>query len=52
MAALPLYHVFALTVNFLFMSKIGGYIDLITDYHANGSYESLKENVELLEEKR
>ncbi|MCR4554655.1 MAG: AMP-binding protein [Succinivibrionaceae bacterium] len=31
MAALPLYHVFALTVNFLFMSKIGGYIDLITD---------------------
>ena len=30
-AALPLYHVFALTVNLLFMSRIGGYIDLITD---------------------
>lgn len=30
-AALPLYHVFALTVNLLFMSKLGGYMDLITD---------------------
>ncbi|WP_199735293.1 MULTISPECIES: restriction endonuclease subunit S [unclassified Flavobacterium] len=29
---------------------LGNCIDLLTDYHANGSYERLKENVELLEE--
>ena len=29
-------------------TKLGGYIDVLTDYHANGSYEKLKENVELL----
>jgi len=27
--------------------EFGGYIDILTDYHANGSYEVLKENVEL-----
>lgn len=27
--------------------RIGKYIDVLTDYHANGSYESLKENVTL-----
>jgi len=28
-------------------AEFGGYIDILTDYHANGSYEVLKENVEL-----
>lgn len=27
--------------------KLGDYIDVITDYHANGSYESLKKNINL-----
>lgn len=31
--------------------KIGDYIEVITDYHANGAYEKLKENVELKSEK-
>lgn len=31
--------------------KLGDYIEVLTDYHANGSYESLKENVSLLENK-
>lgn len=31
--------------------KIGDYIETITDYHANGAYEKLKENVELKSEK-
>src|SRR5436190_1475210 len=30
--------------------SLGDCIKLLTDYHANGSYEKLKENVELLEE--
>ena len=30
--------------------KLGEQIQLLTDYHANGSYERLKENVELLSE--
>lgn len=30
--------------------KLNESIDLLTDYHANGSYEKLKENVELLDE--
>jgi type I restriction enzyme, S subunit len=30
---------------------LGEILELITDYHANGSYETLKENVELLERK-
>jgi type I restriction enzyme S subunit len=29
--------------------NLGDCINLLTDYHANGSYERLKENVELLE---
>jgi type I restriction enzyme S subunit len=29
---------------------LGKHIELLTDYHANGSYERLKENVELLSE--
>lgn len=29
-------------------AKLGDVIELLTDYHANGSYEKLKENVELL----
>jgi type I restriction enzyme S subunit len=29
--------------------RIGECIELLTDYHANGSYEKLKENVELLD---
>ena len=29
--------------------KLGDIIELITDYHSNGSYETLKENVELLD---
>lgn len=28
--------------------KLGEVLELITDYHANGSYEILKRNVELL----
>lgn len=31
--------------------RIGDYIDTLTDYHANGSYESLKDNVTLRQEK-
>lgn len=27
--------------------KLGDYIDIITDYHANGAYEKLKENIQL-----
>jgi len=30
---------------------LGKYIEVITDYHSNGSYESLKNNVTLLDEK-
>jgi len=30
------------------IKKLGEYIDVLTDYHANGSYKKLKENVELL----
>lgn len=30
--------------------QLGNCIDLLTDYHANGSYEKLKENIELLDE--
>jgi type I restriction enzyme S subunit len=30
---------------------LGKYIDVITDYHSNGSYESLKKNVTLLDQK-
>lgn len=31
--------------------RIGKYIEVLTDYHANGSYESLRNNVVLLREK-
>lgn len=31
--------------------KLGKTLELLTDYHANGSYEILKKNVELLKEK-
>ena len=31
--------------------KIGQYIELLTDYHSNGSYETLRNNVNLLTEK-
>ncbi len=31
-------------------STLGAYIAVLTDYHANGSYETLKDNVELLTE--
>ena len=31
--------------------KLGDYIDLITDYHSNGSYKTLKDNVSLLDKK-
>lgn len=31
--------------------RIGRYIELLTDYHSNGSYETLKNNVELLPQK-
>lgn len=31
--------------------RLGDYIQVLTDYHSNGSYESLKNNVELLSEK-
>ncbi|EJB8376132.1 restriction endonuclease subunit S [Acinetobacter bohemicus] len=30
--------------------KLGELLELLTDYHANGAYEKLKENVELLDE--
>ena len=30
-----------------FKIKLGDYIDIITDYHANGAYEKLKENINL-----
>lgn len=29
--------------------KLGKILEVLTDYHANGSYEKLKENVELLD---
>ena len=29
--------------------KLGDYLSVLTDYHANGSYKKLKENVELLD---
>ena len=32
-------------------TKVGDFISLLTDYHANGSYEKLKENVTLLDKK-
>ncbi len=32
------------------VSKLGNHITTLTDYHANGSYEKLKENVELLDD--
>ena len=31
------------------LSTVGEYLDVLTDYHANGSYKKLKENVELLD---
>lgn len=31
--------------------KLGDLLTTLTDYHANGSYKVLKENVELLEKK-
>jgi len=31
--------------------KLGEILELITDYHSNGSYETLKKNVELLDKK-
>ena len=31
--------------------RIGDFIDVLTDYHSNGSYESLRDNVTLLREK-
>ena len=34
----------------LIPAKIGDYLDIITDYHSNGAYKKLKENVELLDE--
>lgn len=37
-------------MNNLSKIRIGDYIDIITDYHSNGSYKSLKNNVELLYE--
>ncbi len=30
--------------------RIGQFIDVLTDYHANGAYKKLKENVELLDD--
>ena len=38
-------------MNSLKKERIGRYIDVLTDYHSNGSYESLKKNVTLLEQK-
>lgn len=32
------------------LEKLGEHISVLTDYHANGSYKKLKENVELLDE--
>lgn len=29
--------------------KLGSILDILTDYHANGAYKKLKENVELLD---
>ena len=37
-------------MNNLSKIRLGDYIDIITDYHSNGSYKSLKSNVELLYE--
>ena len=34
-------------MNDLITITLGDYIDLITDYHANGAYENLKENITL-----
>ena len=31
--------------------QIGKYIEILTDYHSNGSYESLRDNVKLLSKK-
>ncbi|TXL02222.1 restriction endonuclease subunit S, partial [Methylococcaceae bacterium CS2] len=30
--------------------KLGSLLELLTDYHANGAYKKLKENVDLLDE--
>ena len=30
--------------------KLGDYIDILTDYHSGGSYETLKENTKILYE--
>lgn len=38
-------------MNSLKRERIGKYIEVLTDYHSNGSYESLKKNVTLLTEK-
>ncbi|MFW2501966.1 restriction endonuclease subunit S [Clostridium diolis] len=32
------------------ISTLGEYLEVLTDYHANGAYKKLKENVELLDE--
>jgi type I restriction enzyme S subunit len=32
------------------IATLGEYIEVLTDYHANGAYKKLKENVELLDE--
>ena len=34
------------------LSNLGDLISVITDYHANGSYKKLKENVELKEDRK
>lgn len=34
----------------LLQVKLGDYLSVLTDYHANGSYEKLKENVTLLDD--
>ena len=36
-------------MNSLKKIKIGDILELITDYHSNGAYKKLKENVELLD---
>lgn len=33
------------------ISEIGKYLDVLTDYHSNGSYETLRDNVTLLDTK-
>lgn len=33
------------------ISEIGKYLDILTDYHSNGSYETLRDNVTLLDTK-